>query len=59
MPKRDAKPKTVKVQYVGTHSEVRNRISGTWQRGEVKDVAPEVAEQLLKLTIFSEPKGGE
>ncbi len=52
-------PDAVKVQYVGTHSEVRSSISGVWGPGDVKALAPDVAEKLLATTMFEEPKGGK
>jgi len=61
MPKKDVAPEvpeTVKVQYVGGHSEVRSSISGNWKKDEVKDLDPDVAAKLLATRQFKAPKGG-
>lgn len=58
MTKGTAKPKTVKVKYVGTHSEVRC-LNQTFKIGEEKGVPPDVAERLVKTGHFELSKGGK
>jgi hypothetical protein len=51
---------TMRVRYVGGHSEVYNAETGTWKSGEVKEVPREVADLLLRSgSVFKLVEGDE
>jgi hypothetical protein len=51
---------TMRIRYVGGHSEVYNAETGTWKSGEVKELPQEVADLMLRSgSVFELVEGDE